>query len=57
METHTLVKSAEVKWWRKGLTQASICQAGSIRVYGNTVFTEIRGFKNTSVKRSEGELS
>jgi hypothetical protein len=57
METHTLVKSAGVKWWRKGLTQASICQAGSIRVYGNAVFTEIRSFKNTSVKRSGGELS
>ena len=47
MGTFTYVKLPEVKR-RGGLTQASICEAGSIRVYGNTVFTKIGRFKKTS---------
>jgi hypothetical protein len=47
METFTLVSFSEVKW-RGEFTQASIREARGIRVYGDTVFTEIGGFENTS---------
>ena len=39
----TLVKCTEVE---EGLTQASICQAGSIRVHSNSVFAKFLSFKS-----------